>query len=396
MAKILLVDDDSSVLAFIKRALESHGHSITLASDGLEALTAIYSREYDLVLIDLVLPNITGIEILNALKHRSPKTMAIMISGQADIDSAIESVRLGAYDFLKKPVRTEELLSAVEKALFERKMMKKAGFIYKNIDDNKTSSLSGFIIGFGDFIIVSTVLLLAFIVQSLLMGGSPEILQFPTAIKLSLSLGFCYAFVYTLRKEYRRTELRNDSNYSQYAEVSRRIFKNLSLSYLCFIAILFIFKDVNFEIGKFAIFGGYILALISLIGIRLSAKPLSLLIAQMGLMRPIEGKKKLVVIGSSSESLTSESVVRAFFENRDISAKAERDHQVRAIHINSMNDINQMQIDDDIEQILVDSSKINASQLIALLNRLDGKNIKLRLTRHSSESLKKSKEMVSA
>ncbi len=117
MANILVVEDDFAVQSCMVRVLEAEGHRIFTASDGLEALGKIYSQSYDLAILGVALPHVSGAGLLDAIRKRSPRTMVVMVSGQADLDSTIESLRNGAYDYIEKPFSAADILERVSKVI---------------------------------------------------------------------------------------------------------------------------------------------------------------------------------------------------------------------------------------------------------------------------------------
>jgi DNA-binding NtrC family response regulator len=119
--KILLVDDDSSVRRVLQFKLEKKGFKVDTAADGLQALEAIKSAPYDLLLSDIRMPKKDGIELLNEATAVQPAMKVILITAHATVNQAVQAVKLGAFDYITKPFEDEELFVAIEKALqFER------------------------------------------------------------------------------------------------------------------------------------------------------------------------------------------------------------------------------------------------------------------------------------
>ena len=112
---ILLTDDDEEVLKVIGRFLVARGHRLRTASNGPRALQQIEEQPPDLVLCDFQMPRMDGIELLHTVRERFPAISVILMTGDRDIDTAIAAFRGGAHDFLKKPVRLEELLGCLRK-----------------------------------------------------------------------------------------------------------------------------------------------------------------------------------------------------------------------------------------------------------------------------------------
>jgi two-component system, NtrC family, nitrogen regulation response regulator NtrX len=120
-ASILLVDDEKNILATLSRALRVEDFDVDVAGSARIALEKTASRTYDLILVDVMMPQMDGIEMLRRLREQKNEVPVIVMSGHSTIDTAVEATRLGAHDFIEKPVGTERLLLSVERAIdFER------------------------------------------------------------------------------------------------------------------------------------------------------------------------------------------------------------------------------------------------------------------------------------
>jgi len=131
MPKMLLVDDESMVLDSLHQIIRREGvYSVDLAESGSIALTKIQQTDYAVVITDLMLRDITGIDLLKAVKAQTPETQVIMVSGKGTIDFAVEAMKVGAFDFLTKPFSPSHLLQIVARAqayydsLVENKQLK--------------------------------------------------------------------------------------------------------------------------------------------------------------------------------------------------------------------------------------------------------------------------------
>ena len=116
-AHLLLVDDDPNTLASLARAFRMAGHEATVCDNATKAVQLIRAEAFDVILSDVVMPGKTGIQLLEELKQAGVKTPIVLISGQANIEMAVKATRLGALDFLEKPLSTDKLLLTVENAL---------------------------------------------------------------------------------------------------------------------------------------------------------------------------------------------------------------------------------------------------------------------------------------
>jgi len=116
-AHLLIVDDDPNTLASLSRAFRLAGHEATVCDSAPKALELARSRSFDLILSDVVMPGKDGLSLLEELKAEGVATPVVMMSGQAHIEMAVRATRLGALDFLEKPIATEKLLLTVDNVL---------------------------------------------------------------------------------------------------------------------------------------------------------------------------------------------------------------------------------------------------------------------------------------
>jgi DNA-binding NtrC family response regulator len=116
-AQLLIVDDEANTLASLARAFRLAGHEATVCDNASKALELARTREFDLILSDVVMPERDGLMLLEDLKSSGVSAPVVMMSGQAHIEMAVRATRLGALDFLEKPLSTEKLLLTVENAL---------------------------------------------------------------------------------------------------------------------------------------------------------------------------------------------------------------------------------------------------------------------------------------
>jgi DNA-binding NtrC family response regulator len=114
---LLLIDDDPNTLASLARAFRLAGHEATVCDNAARAVELVRAEQFDLILSDVVMPGKSGMELLEDLKKAGVQTPIVLISGQANIEMAVKATRLGALDFLEKPLSTDKLLLTVENAL---------------------------------------------------------------------------------------------------------------------------------------------------------------------------------------------------------------------------------------------------------------------------------------
>jgi two-component system, NtrC family, nitrogen regulation response regulator NtrX len=116
-ANLLIIDDDANTLASLARAFRLAGHEASVCDNPMRALDMIKSEKFDLIFSDVVMPGMDGLTLLEQIKAAGIKTPVVMMSGQAHIEMAIKATRLGALDFLEKPLSTDKLLLTVQNAL---------------------------------------------------------------------------------------------------------------------------------------------------------------------------------------------------------------------------------------------------------------------------------------
>jgi len=138
MAKILVIDDEAGIRRVLVKILteENSTYIIDEAEDGAVALSKLKSDDYDLVLCDIKMPKPDGIEVLETLKKTKPETPIIMISGHGDLETALQAMRLGAYDYISKPPDLNRLLTTVRNALDKKNLVVENKILKKKITKN--------------------------------------------------------------------------------------------------------------------------------------------------------------------------------------------------------------------------------------------------------------------
>lgn len=122
--KILIIDDEDSMRHMISVILKKEGYETSALSDAAKALQSLEGEDYDFILCDIKMPGMTGLEFLKALKNRKSEQTVIMMSAYGTIDTAIECMKLGAYDYISKPFKADEIILTVKKAE-ERERLKR-------------------------------------------------------------------------------------------------------------------------------------------------------------------------------------------------------------------------------------------------------------------------------
>ncbi len=118
--RVLLVDDEADFLETLAERLVIRNYDVTTSLSGEDALEKVRGYNFDVVVLDVLMPGIDGIEALREIKNIKPLTEVIMLTGHATVETAIEGMKLGAYDYLMKPCETQDLVMKIDKA-HERK-----------------------------------------------------------------------------------------------------------------------------------------------------------------------------------------------------------------------------------------------------------------------------------
>lgn len=147
MGKILIIDDEQGMREFLTIMLKKEGYDVTAASSGKEALEYISQKTYDIVLTDIKMPGIDGLDVLKTVKECAPETVVIMITAYASTETAIEAMKQGAYDYIAKPFKVEEIKLIIRNALEKRKLREENLLLKTKIQEWTTTGLIGGIVG---------------------------------------------------------------------------------------------------------------------------------------------------------------------------------------------------------------------------------------------------------
>ena len=373
MARILIVDDDAQIRDLLYEFLISRGHKVTSIGSGIEALGQIYSNSFEIVLLDIHLPQINGLSLLDIIRKRRPQTMVLLISGQATLDSAIEALKKGAFDYIKKPIILEELQKTIDRALEESVLMKSRGYIYKDSRrDDKSLIKNGIGYAVVDSIIAGLAFFLGFIIQAYIFNriqiplfiGSIELYQ------MSLGFAFCYSFIFVFRRGH-RVDLFNSSS-----EMASHLFWNLSFSYILYLSVLFLIKDISFTAFKFAIGTGFMTGLIGLFSDRILLMPLVL----SNLNR--DGQKEIIVVNNEKSKMSTmrarrkltlkmpKSNIETVRQSIDMPSPKTR------ILIKSQ-DIDRLSSKDNVEELHIPSAAFSPDQLMEVMDRFHNRKLKI-------------------
>ncbi len=131
--KVLIIDDEKSIRNTLKEILEFEGHEISLAADGAEGLAIATSDSFDVIFSDIKMPNMDGMELLDKLNESNVESSVIMISGHGSIDSAVECIKKGAFDFIQKPLDLNRILITLRNATDRTNLVKETKILKKRV-----------------------------------------------------------------------------------------------------------------------------------------------------------------------------------------------------------------------------------------------------------------------
>ncbi|MBL7781717.1 MAG: sigma-54-dependent Fis family transcriptional regulator [Saprospiraceae bacterium] len=143
MARILIVDDEMPIRRTLRDILEFEGYDVDEASDGLECVAKVQKEKFDVIITDIKMPKMDGIEALERLQILSPETPVIMVSGHGTIDTAVEAVKKGAFDFISKPPDLNRMLITVRNALERSELVNTTQVLRKQVKASKGVNMIG-------------------------------------------------------------------------------------------------------------------------------------------------------------------------------------------------------------------------------------------------------------
>jgi len=132
--KVLVIDDERSIRNTLREILEFEGHSISVAEDGKQGVEMALADAYDAIFCDIKMPNMDGLEVLATLADSENEAPIIMISGHGDIDTAVDCIKKGAYDFIQKPLDLNRILITLKNATDKSSLVKETKILKKKVD----------------------------------------------------------------------------------------------------------------------------------------------------------------------------------------------------------------------------------------------------------------------
>jgi two-component system, NtrC family, nitrogen regulation response regulator NtrX len=143
MAKILIVDDEVAIRRVLKDILETNKYEVHEAADGMDAIARLKQTKFDVVFMDIKMPKLDGLEALDRIQNICPEVPVIMISGHADVHTAITAVKKGAFDFIQKPLDLNRLLITLRNALDKFNLVGETKSLKRKVSQHKTQEIIG-------------------------------------------------------------------------------------------------------------------------------------------------------------------------------------------------------------------------------------------------------------
>lgn len=143
MSKILIIDDEQAIRKALREILEYESFTITEAEDGPTALKILEKETFDVIFCDIKMPRMDGMEALSKLKEKGIETPVIMITGHGNVETAVEALKKGAYDFIQKPLDLNRILVSVRNASNQQALQKETKTLRKKINKSAGSSIVG-------------------------------------------------------------------------------------------------------------------------------------------------------------------------------------------------------------------------------------------------------------
>jgi two-component system nitrogen regulation response regulator NtrX len=143
MAHILIIDDERPIRASLREILEYEGHTIDEAEDGADGVIAAQKKQFDVVFCDIKMPKMDGIDVLDMFKKKDILVPVIMISGHGTVETAVQSLKKGAFDFIQKPLDLNRILLTLKHALDKDELEKETKRLRRKVHDNKSYPIVG-------------------------------------------------------------------------------------------------------------------------------------------------------------------------------------------------------------------------------------------------------------
>ncbi len=143
MAKILIVDDDKSIRKTLRDILEFEKYEIDEATDGLDCMVKIKQNKFDVIILDVKMPRMDGMEAIEKIQNLCPDLPVIMISGHGNIDTAVEAVKKGAFDYIQKPPDLNRLLITLRNAIDKSSLISEKKVLQRRVTGSRIQEMIG-------------------------------------------------------------------------------------------------------------------------------------------------------------------------------------------------------------------------------------------------------------
>ena len=140
MHRVLVVDDDKVLQDSVRQAIEYHNFAVDVADNGKEALSAVYREKYDLVVMDVNMPEMDGITALSEIKKYDPSIIVLILTAYSNVSDAVKVVKEGAYNYLEKPISSDNLVALIKRALKARSLVETTAFSAPTLSLGKNTS----------------------------------------------------------------------------------------------------------------------------------------------------------------------------------------------------------------------------------------------------------------
>ena len=143
MTKILVIDDERPIRSTLKEILEFEKFTVETAEDGKAGLNLIKKNKYDLILCDIKMPKMDGMEVLDKIVENNIETPVVMISGHGNVETAVEAIKKGAYDFIQKPLDLNRTLVTLRNALDNKEVIQEVKKLKRKVSKGKVTDIIG-------------------------------------------------------------------------------------------------------------------------------------------------------------------------------------------------------------------------------------------------------------
>ena len=143
MANILIIDDEQPIRTSLREILEYEGHSVDEAQDGVNGVIAARKKQYSVIFCDIKMPKMDGLDVLDMLKSKEVDTPVIMISGHGTVETAVQALKKGAFDFIQKPLDLNRILITLKHATEKEELIQETKRLHRKVHNSKSHTIIG-------------------------------------------------------------------------------------------------------------------------------------------------------------------------------------------------------------------------------------------------------------